>query len=144
MSQRLLFVVFFEIEFNKKNKNKNRALRLGFWDLHGTTIKGFFRLNKRKIFFSISFCSSLTHSISLIGPSKCEVERSTAVRFGHTYKPSCDDHGDYNPLQCQQDGQCWCVGNKGQEFQGTRRQGQLPVCGRYCSYQVNKPMFLLM
>ncbi|XP_019403055.1 PREDICTED: thyroglobulin [Crocodylus porosus] len=62
-------------------------------------------------------------------PSKCEVERSTAVRFGHTYRPSCDDHGDYNPLQCQQDGQCWCVGSKGQEFQGTRRQGQLPVCG---------------
>ncbi|KAJ6663125.1 hypothetical protein lerEdw1_010718 [Lerista edwardsae] len=62
-------------------------------------------------------------------PSRCELERSTAIHFKHHYRPVCDDTGAYKPTQCQLDGQCWCVDSKGQELVGTRRQGQLPACG---------------
>ncbi|XP_066479365.1 thyroglobulin [Tiliqua scincoides] len=62
-------------------------------------------------------------------PSKCEMERSTAIHFKHHYKPSCDDTGAYKATQCQLDGQCWCVDTKGQELVGTRRREQLPSCG---------------
>ncbi|NXW95018.1 THYG protein, partial [Alopecoenas beccarii] len=62
-------------------------------------------------------------------PSKCEVERYTALRYQHAYVPACDADGGYAPVQCQQGGQCWCVDTKGQEVQGTKRQGQPPTCG---------------
>ncbi|XP_064363961.1 thyroglobulin [Dromaius novaehollandiae] len=62
-------------------------------------------------------------------PSKCEVERYAAIRYQHAYMPSCDTDGDYTPVQCQRGGQCWCVDSKGQEIQGTKRQGQPLVCG---------------
>ncbi|NXA51784.1 THYG protein, partial [Nothocercus julius] len=62
-------------------------------------------------------------------PSKCEVERYAAIRYQHVYMPSCDADGGYTPVQCQQGGQCWCVDSKGQEIQGTKRQGQPPACG---------------
>ncbi|XP_067387679.1 thyroglobulin [Emydura macquarii macquarii] len=62
-------------------------------------------------------------------PSKCEIERFAAIRFRHVYSPSCEDNGDYTPVQCEQEGLCWCVDPKGQEIQGTRRRGQLPTCG---------------
>ncbi|NXU53207.1 THYG protein, partial [Turnix velox] len=63
-------------------------------------------------------------------PSRCEVERFAALRYQHTYVPSCDTDGGYTPMQCEQGGQCWCVDNKGQEVRGTRRQGQPPACGK--------------
>ncbi|XP_071593034.1 thyroglobulin [Heliangelus exortis] len=63
-------------------------------------------------------------------PSKCEVERHAALRYQHPYVPSCDAGGGYTPLQCHQGGQCWCVDTKGQEVQGTKRQGQPPACGQ--------------
>ncbi|XP_074919354.1 thyroglobulin isoform X1 [Chelonoidis abingdonii] len=62
-------------------------------------------------------------------PSKCEVERFAAIRFRHAYSPSCEDNGDYAPVQCEQEEVCWCVDPEGREIQGTRRQGQLPTCG---------------
>nr|XP_056710635.1 thyroglobulin [Euleptes europaea] len=62
-------------------------------------------------------------------PSKCETEMFSAIRFQHMYKPLCDENGAYEPMQCQPDGQCWCVDSKGQEIPGTRSQGQRPACG---------------
>ncbi|XP_005517435.1 PREDICTED: thyroglobulin [Pseudopodoces humilis] len=62
-------------------------------------------------------------------PSRCEAERSAALRFQHPYVPSCSAGGGYAPLQCQQQGQCWCVDTQGQEIPGTRRRGQPPACG---------------
>ncbi|KGL75755.1 Thyroglobulin, partial [Tinamus guttatus] len=62
-------------------------------------------------------------------PSKCEVERYAALRYQHAYMPSCDADGGYTAVQCHQGGQCWCVDPKGQEIQGTKRQGQPPACG---------------
>ncbi|NXP17210.1 THYG protein, partial [Scytalopus superciliaris] len=62
-------------------------------------------------------------------PSKCEAERFTALRYQHPYVPSCAADGGYEPLQCQQGGQCWCVDTKGQEVSGTKRRGQPPACG---------------
>uniref|UniRef100_G3WK69 Thyroglobulin n=1 Tax=Sarcophilus harrisii TaxID=9305 RepID=G3WK69_SARHA len=61
-------------------------------------------------------------------PTKCEVERLAATSFGHAYTPSCKDNGDYQPVQCQQGGLCWCVDANGKEIQGTRLQGKLPSC----------------
>ncbi|NWS70344.1 THYG protein, partial [Crotophaga sulcirostris] len=62
-------------------------------------------------------------------PSKCEVERYTALRYQHAYVPACDADGGYAPVQCQQGGECWCVDNKGQEVQGTKGRRQPPACG---------------
>ncbi|XP_036597527.1 LOW QUALITY PROTEIN: thyroglobulin [Trichosurus vulpecula] len=62
-------------------------------------------------------------------PTKCEIERLAATSFGHAYIPSCKDNGDYQPVQCQQGGLCWCADANGKEIYGTRQQGKLPSCG---------------
>ncbi|XP_027567838.2 thyroglobulin [Pipra filicauda] len=62
-------------------------------------------------------------------PSRCEAERFAALRYQHPFVPSCTADGGYEPLQCQQGGQCWCVDTKGQEVPGTKRRGQPPACG---------------
>eukprot|EP00070_Physeter_catodon_P049532 XP_028356426.1 thyroglobulin isoform X13 [Physeter catodon] len=62
-------------------------------------------------------------------PTKCEVERFTATSFGHPCAPSCRPDGEYEAVQCQRDGPCWCVDAQGRELQGTRRQGEPPFCG---------------
>ncbi|XP_003792914.1 thyroglobulin [Otolemur garnettii] len=61
-------------------------------------------------------------------PTKCEVEGFTATSFGHPYVPSCRRNGDYQAVQCQTDGPCWCVDAQGKEIQGTRQQGEPPSC----------------
>nr|XP_019579661.1 PREDICTED: thyroglobulin [Rhinolophus sinicus] len=61
-------------------------------------------------------------------PTKCEVERFTATKFGHPYIPSCRRNGDYQAVQCQREGPCWCVDAQGKEVHGTRRQGEPPSC----------------
>ncbi|KAM9626953.1 thyroglobulin isoform 1-T1 [Trichechus inunguis] len=61
-------------------------------------------------------------------PTKCEVEQFTATSFGHPYVPTCSRNGDYQPVQCQREGPCWCVDARGKEIQGTRQQGGLPSC----------------
>ncbi|XP_074058234.1 thyroglobulin [Macrotis lagotis] len=61
-------------------------------------------------------------------PTKCEVERLAATSFGHAYIPSCKDNGDYQPVQCQQGGICWCVDVNGKEIYGTQQE-KLPSCG---------------
>ncbi|XP_039096126.1 thyroglobulin [Hyaena hyaena] len=61
-------------------------------------------------------------------PTKCEVERYTATSFGHPYIPSCRQDGDYEAVQCQRGGPCWCVDAQGQEIHGTRRSGERPSC----------------
>ncbi|KAM7072493.1 thyroglobulin [Acridotheres tristis] len=62
-------------------------------------------------------------------PSRCEAERSAALHFQHPFVPSCAASGGYEPRQCHQGGQCWCVDTQGQEIPGTRRRGQPPACG---------------
>ncbi|KAL4842678.1 hypothetical protein H8958_015991 [Nasalis larvatus] len=68
-------------------------------------------------------------------PTKCEVERFTATSFGHPYVPSCRRNGDYQAVQCQMEGPCWCVDVQGKEIHGTRQQGEPPSCaeGRSCA-----------
>ncbi|XP_078297761.1 thyroglobulin isoform X1 [Panthera onca] len=61
-------------------------------------------------------------------PTKCEMERFTATSFGHPYVPSCRRSGDYEAVQCQRAGPCWCVDAQGEEIHGTRRQGERPSC----------------
>ncbi|XP_037369130.1 thyroglobulin [Talpa occidentalis] len=61
-------------------------------------------------------------------PTRCEVERLAATSFGHPYVPSCRRNGDYEAVQCQKEGPCWCVDVRGRETHGTRRQGQPPSC----------------
>ncbi|KAM5280719.1 thyroglobulin [Ctenodactylus gundi] len=63
-------------------------------------------------------------------PTKCEVERFVATNFGHPYIPSCHRNGDYQAVQCQTEGPCWCVDARGKEIPGTRRQGELLSCAR--------------
>ncbi|XP_069321496.1 thyroglobulin [Eulemur rufifrons] len=61
-------------------------------------------------------------------PTKCEVERFAATSFGHPHVPSCRRDGDYQAVQCQKEGPCWCVDARGKEIQGTRQQGEPPSC----------------
>ncbi|XP_051015534.1 thyroglobulin isoform X2 [Acomys russatus] len=61
-------------------------------------------------------------------PTKCEVEQFAATSFGHPYIPSCHRNGDYQAVQCQVEGMCWCVDAQGLEIPGTRQQGQPPSC----------------
>ncbi|XP_069076883.1 thyroglobulin [Pleurodeles waltl] len=70
-------------------------------------------------------------------PSKCELERFTAASSGDVLVPSCDDRGQYRPLQCQRGGQCWCVDARGREIYGTRSAGEPPSCseGQGCIFK---------
>nr|AIY27452.1 thyroglobulin [Fukomys anselli] len=62
-------------------------------------------------------------------PTKCEVEQFAATTFGHPYIPSCHRNGDYQAMQCQTQGPCWCVDTQGRETPGTQqREGQPPAC----------------
>lgn len=72
--------------------------------------------------------SSLPHGFPP-GPTKCEVERFTATDFGHAYIPSCHRNGDFEAVQCQRGGPCWCVDAQGKEVPGTRRQDAALPCG---------------
>ncbi|EPQ11785.1 Thyroglobulin [Myotis brandtii] len=62
-------------------------------------------------------------------PTKCEVERFTATDFGHAYVPSCHRNGDFQAVQCQRGGPCWCADAQGKEVPGTRRQDAALPCG---------------
>lgn len=68
---------------------------------------------------------------SLLGPSKCEVERFAATSFGHSYIPRCQRNGGYQAVQCQTGGLCWCVDAQGREIPGTQQQGRPPSCGKF-------------
>ncbi|KAM4687620.1 thyroglobulin [Discoglossus pictus] len=61
-------------------------------------------------------------------PSSCEIQQYTALQTGDIYTPTCDDNGDFDPVQCQAGGQCWCVDSKGREIYGTRTNGKIPNC----------------
>uniref|UniRef100_A0A8C0WJV7 Thyroglobulin n=1 Tax=Castor canadensis TaxID=51338 RepID=A0A8C0WJV7_CASCN len=61
-------------------------------------------------------------------PTKCEVEQFAATSFQHPYIPRCRRDGEYQTVQCQTDGPCWCVDAQGMEVPGTRQQGQTPSC----------------
>ncbi|KAM8966804.1 thyroglobulin, partial [Pelodytes ibericus] len=61
-------------------------------------------------------------------PKTCEVQRFAASQLGDVYIPSCADNGDFQSVQCQVGGQCWCVDSKGREIYGSRVQGKLPNC----------------
>lgn len=68
---------------------------------------------------------------SLLGPSKCEVERFAAINFGHPYIPRCHRNGGYQAVQCQTGGLCWCVDAQGREIPGTQQHGRPPSCGKF-------------
>ncbi|KAB0362954.1 hypothetical protein FD754_007110 [Muntiacus muntjak] len=61
-------------------------------------------------------------------PTKCEVERFAATSFRHPFVPSCRPDGEYQAVQCQGGGPCWCMDSQGQELPGTRQQGEPPSC----------------
>uniref|UniRef100_A0A8C5MZL6 Thyroglobulin n=1 Tax=Leptobrachium leishanense TaxID=445787 RepID=A0A8C5MZL6_9ANUR len=64
-------------------------------------------------------------------PSQCEVQRYAASQMADVYIPSCTDDGNYEAVQCQLGGQCWCVDSNGREIYGSRVQGNVPNCNNY-------------
>ncbi|KAI2657163.1 HLA class II histocompatibility antigen gamma chain [Labeo rohita] len=59
--------------------------------------------------------------------SKCQLESQREVRPG-TYKPQCDEQGNYKPIQCwHSTGYCWCVDKDGAEVPNSRTRGR-PQC----------------
>ncbi|XP_075889099.1 HLA class II histocompatibility antigen gamma chain-like isoform X2 [Nelusetta ayraudi] len=59
--------------------------------------------------------------------TKCQEEMEHASKLG-SFKPQCDEHGDYKPRQCwHATGFCWCVDKSGKTIQGTTTRGW-PQC----------------
>ncbi|KAK2890746.1 hypothetical protein Q8A67_013389 [Cirrhinus molitorella] len=59
--------------------------------------------------------------------SKCQLESQKGL-LG-SYKPQCDEQGNYKPMQCWHGtGYCWCVDKNGNEIPNTRVRGQHPQC----------------
>ncbi|MEE6463075.1 hypothetical protein FKM82_005772 [Ascaphus truei] len=78
-------------------------------------------------------------------PSTCEVQRFTASQTGDIFVPSCDDNGDFQSVQCQTGGQCWCVDSKGREIYGTRKQGGSPnYNGQDCPFRRRQALSSLL
>lgn len=46
--------------------------------------------------------------------------------------PTCDEDGDFVPVQCQANGQCWCADLTGREIYGSRVVGKPVKCGKCC------------
>ncbi|XP_063678441.1 uncharacterized protein LOC134814285 [Bolinopsis microptera] len=44
---------------------------------------------------------------------ECYKERNTYALKQRSNMPSCDDRGNYKPLQCRTDGKCWCTDPQG-------------------------------
>uniref|UniRef100_A0A3B4AZJ5 Thyroglobulin type-1 domain-containing protein n=1 Tax=Periophthalmus magnuspinnatus TaxID=409849 RepID=A0A3B4AZJ5_9GOBI len=59
--------------------------------------------------------------------TKCQTEAtSAATGLMGTYKPQCDEQGNYRSKQCwHSTGQCWCVDESGTPIQGTSTRGHL-------------------
>ncbi|XP_072269327.1 thyroglobulin-like, partial [Pyxicephalus adspersus] len=66
-------------------------------------------------------------------PATCEIQRFTASQIGEIYVPTCDENGDFVPVQCQDGGHCWCVDLNGREIYGSRVVGKPPQCDNYQS-----------
>ncbi|XP_055968176.1 thyroglobulin [Sorex fumeus] len=60
-------------------------------------------------------------------PTKCEVERFAATNFDHPYIPRCHPNGNFQAIQCQKEGPCWCVDVQGKEIYGTQQQQGEPL-----------------
>jgi hypothetical protein len=64
--------------------------------------------------------------------TKCqeEVSHIPAVHPG-TFRPKCDENGNYMPLQCHGSiGYCWCVFPNGTEVPHTRSRGRHNCSGK--------------
>lgn len=79
--------------------------------------------------------------LSVITPVMTDCQRKRKDSLGENqipppgmYLPTCDDDGDYTPVQCHGSvGECWCVNaNNGQEVTGTRINTRLGAV-RNCS-----------
>ncbi|XP_073488945.1 thyroglobulin [Aquarana catesbeiana] len=64
-------------------------------------------------------------------PSACEIQRFTSSQMGDIYVPTCDEDGDFVPVQCQANGQCWCADLTGREIYGSRLVGKPVKCDIY-------------
>lgn len=62
--------------------------------------------------------------------TKCQTEASPGPSKIGTYKPQCDEQGNYKPMQCwHSTGFCWCVDKNGVTIEGTTMRGR-PDCER--------------
>uniref|UniRef100_A0A669DFL5 Nidogen 1 n=1 Tax=Oreochromis niloticus TaxID=8128 RepID=A0A669DFL5_ORENI len=76
--------------------------------------------------------------------TRCEAHRESVLGVSGprgprppigAYIPSCDDNGQYEPMQCHgSTGHCWCVDQNGQEISGTRTgPGSRPMFTNNCA-----------
>ncbi|XP_074503656.1 CD74 molecule, major histocompatibility complex, class II invariant chain a [Sebastes fasciatus] len=62
--------------------------------------------------------------------TKCQTESELGVSKIGSYKPQCDEQGNYKPMQCwHPTGYCWCVDQTGTAIEGTSIRGR-PDCQR--------------
>lgn len=70
---------------------------------------------------------SFLPSVSL-SKTKCQEEAGPGPSKIGTYKPQCDEQGNYKPIQCWHGtGYCWCVDKSGTAIEGTSVRGY-PDC----------------
>lgn len=62
--------------------------------------------------------------------TKCQMEAASGPGKIGSYKPQCDQQGNYLPMQCwYPTGFCWCVDKSGNVIEGTTMRGR-PDCQR--------------
>ncbi|XP_029297378.1 CD74 molecule, major histocompatibility complex, class II invariant chain a [Cottoperca gobio] len=62
--------------------------------------------------------------------TKCQVEAAAGSAKIGSYKPQCDEQGNFMPMQCwHPTGYCWCVDKSGTVIEGTSMRGR-PDCQR--------------
>lgn len=69
-------------------------------------------------------------SIALV-LTKCQAEATLGSDQLGSYRPQCDENGDYRPKQCRfSTGFCWCSYKNGTKIEGTDTRGKLDCPGR--------------
>ncbi|XP_035506133.1 H-2 class II histocompatibility antigen gamma chain [Scophthalmus maximus] len=92
------------------------------------------------LIFQMAQSAPPTSEPATVTKTKCQLEAAPGPGKVGSYKPQCDEQGQYLPKQCWfPTGFCWCVDKNGRVIEGTSVRGH-PNCQRGAPRMMVHPM----